>query len=524
MLALVLGSGAVAVGWLEAAARAAHAAVRTEAALAAARDALIGYAASYPDQHAGRHGPGYLPCPDRNGNGSPNTPCPRKSLGRLPWRRLGLHDPRDGAGERLWYALADNFRANGHKYRPLNAGAPAELVVDGRSGIAAVLFAPGSPLSFQDRARDRFDPARYLEGGNETADDSIFASQGPLPTPSGALPDDRFNDRVVTISRDELMAAAGRRALATVRAVLREYRDAPWNPGVLPWLVPWSGAAEGAVPTPGTIAGRLPLAPRRQRPRHFLPGDRSARGRLRLRYRHGGCERRGAPGAAADRAGRAMHLDRRRADRLRRGGPARPRSRPGAGFRLDLHFTGDTTISPPAPADVRRRAVRAARWTADSHIEIFDSAGGAETGRGRIRFTPGPLQGALEVEGVAYPLAVGEEVPEWVLRNEWHRTLMVGSAPAFVPGGGAACSTPIDCLDVVRTTLDGRRDESPAIAVAVLAGTRLDHQSRSGSGLAMWFEGENANPANLRYETRHSNEFFNDRIAAVTPGPGGLAP
>ena len=399
MLALVLGSGAVAVGWLEATARAAHAAVRTEAALAAARDALIGYAASYPDQHAGRHGPGYLPCPDRNGNGSPNTPCPRKSLGRLPWRRLGLHDPRDGAGERLWYALADNFRANGHKYRPLNAAAPAELVVDGRSGIAAVLFAPGSPLSFQDRARDRFNPARYLEGGNETADDSIFASQGPLPTPPGALSDDRFNDRVVTISRDELMAAAGRRALATVRAVLREYRDAPWNPGVLPWLVPWSGAAEGAVPTPGIIAGRLPLAP--------------AGGVLVTSFRVTGAPAGGfvsatgtvdasAVGLPAQPltvpAGRCTWTVAARIDCEGEGrlvlGPGRER-----GFRLDLHFTGDITISPPAPADVRRRAVRAARWTADSHIEIFDSAGGAETGRGADPVHPRPASGRARSRG-----------------------------------------------------------------------------------------------------------------------------
>ena len=65
VLALALGSGLVTIEWLEAAARASHAARRTEAALAAARDALIGYAVSYPDQHSGRHGPGYLPCPTR---------------------------------------------------------------------------------------------------------------------------------------------------------------------------------------------------------------------------------------------------------------------------------------------------------------------------------------------------------------------------------------------------------------------------------------------------------------------------
>ena len=197
VLALALGSGLVTIEWLEAAARSAHAARRTEAALAAARDALIGYAVSYPDQHSGRHGPGYLPCPDTSGNGSPNTPCPRKSLGRLPWRRLGLHDPRDGAGERLWYALADNFRANGYKHRPLNRETAAGLVLDGRTGVAAVIAAPGPPLPFQDRARDRFDPARYLEGGNETPHDAAYTTRGSPPGPSAppGATFDRFNDR-----------------------------------------------------------------------------------------------------------------------------------------------------------------------------------------------------------------------------------------------------------------------------------------------------------------------------------------
>ena len=204
VLALALGSGLVTIEWLEAAARASHAARRTEAALAAARDALIGYAVSYPDQHSGRHGPGYLPCPDTSGNGSPNTPCPAAALGRLPWRRLGLHDPRDGAGERLWYALDRRFRANGYKHRPLNGETAADLVVDGRGGVAAVILAPGPALPFQDRVRDRFDPAQYLEGGNETPGDGAYVSRIAPP----ARPHDRFNDRVAAISRDELMAAA----------------------------------------------------------------------------------------------------------------------------------------------------------------------------------------------------------------------------------------------------------------------------------------------------------------------------
>ena len=526
VLALALGSGLVTIEWLEAAARSAHAARRTEAALAAARDALIGYAASYPDQHSGRHGPGYLPCPDTSGNGSPNTPCARKSLGRLPWRRLGLHDPRDGAGERLWYALADNFRANGYKHRPLNRETAAGLVLDGRTGVAAVIAAPGPPLPFQDRARDRFDPARYLEGGNETPHDAAYTTRGsppgPLAPPGATF--DRFNDRVVAISRDDLMAAAGRRVLTEVRALLREYRGAPWNTGVLPWLAPWNGAAEGVLPVPGTIAGRLSLAPvGAALTTSFRVTGSPAGGSVSASGTVDAAVLRALAGAPPVPAGQCTWTAVSRVDCTGESrvslGPGRERV-----FRFDLHLAGDATVVPPAPADIRRRGVRGGEWAAGSYVEVLDLAGGAETGRGRIEFAAGPLQGSLAVEGVAYPFGVGGEVPEWLIENQWHRFLMAAFAPAFTAGGTAACGAPGRCLELVRTHFDGRTHESGAIAVAVLAGPELSHQQRASPGLFQWFEGENANPANLRYETRHSSQSFNDRTAALAPPPGASAP
>src|SRR5258708_29066232 len=33
-----------------------------------------------------------------------------RSIGRIPWKTLGIDDLRDASGERLWYALAHNFR------------------------------------------------------------------------------------------------------------------------------------------------------------------------------------------------------------------------------------------------------------------------------------------------------------------------------------------------------------------------------------------------------------------------------
>ena len=520
VLALALGSGMVSIEWLEAAARSAHAVRRTEAALAAARDALIGYAASYPDQHAGRHGPGYLPCPDTSGNGSPNTPCRATALGRLPWRRLGLHDPRDGAGERLWYALDRRFRANGYKYRPLNRDTAADLVVDGRGGIAAVILAPGPALPFQDRSRDRFDPAQYLEGGNESPGDGAYVSREGSPS----LPNDRFNDRVDTIPRDELMAAAARRALAAAREALEEYRAAPWNTGVLPWLAPWTAPAEGGLSVPGVTAGRLPLL------RNGSTFETSFR--VTGSVAGGVASASGTvPLAVLRLAGQVLDVAAGECSwtgawRIECTGESRTVPAPGRErvFRFDLHFSGDEHITPPTLTDIRRRGVRGVDWVADSHIEVFDFAGGTETGRGVLRLSPGPIQGALAVDGIAHPLGAGDEVPEWLLANEWHRFLATAVAPAFTAGGAGTCGMPGRCLELARTGFDGLTHERDAIAVVVLAGTELTHQHRGRPGPAEWFEGENANPVNLRYEAKHASDSFNDQVVAIGPPPGAPTP
>ena len=117
---------------------------RTAAALAEARAALIGYAASDPNR------PGELPCPDFDGDGRVTvaqdyrgTHC-RTLTGWLPTYTLRLEDLRDGAGERLWYAVTDEYRAGAPT--PLSSETPGRLSLDGRADVVAVLFAPGEAL------------------------------------------------------------------------------------------------------------------------------------------------------------------------------------------------------------------------------------------------------------------------------------------------------------------------------------------------------------------------------------------
>jgi hypothetical protein len=147
----------------------------TERALAAAREALIAYAADRPINPA--VGPGYLPCPDLDGDGWAESTCgsmdgssgQEQRLGLLPWKTLGLPELTDGDGERLWYAVSSKYKGL------LNCGisracvdmspaaalgtitvrdASGRVVNDGTSaaagragGAVAVVIAPGAPLA-----------------------------------------------------------------------------------------------------------------------------------------------------------------------------------------------------------------------------------------------------------------------------------------------------------------------------------------------------------------------------------------
>ncbi len=135
------------------------------AALTQAREALLGYAITYRDNHPTEVF-GYLPCPDWDGNGEAEPTCGtagEASVGLLPYKTLGLPDLRDSEGGCLWYAVAGNFK-NEPKTTPMNwdtqgqfsilgsdtvARTPAPDVSGGEGGAAAVVFAAGSQIGTQ---------------------------------------------------------------------------------------------------------------------------------------------------------------------------------------------------------------------------------------------------------------------------------------------------------------------------------------------------------------------------------------
>jgi len=210
---------------------------QTADALHQAKDALIGYAITYRDTHSGEV-PGYLPCPDIDGDGSADTNLTsgecglsgNAAIGLLPYKQLGLPDLRDEDGVCLWYAVSANFKAATSKATPMNWDTHGQFIIDGdtatdtpvdagtgkltKGGAAAVIFAVGAPLSSQGGRSSNAttcginpsEVAKYLDGNyNFATSDSIALSQGQRSSSSN-------NDRMLWISPKEIFDKVKKRS------------------------------------------------------------------------------------------------------------------------------------------------------------------------------------------------------------------------------------------------------------------------------------------------------------------------
>jgi hypothetical protein len=266
----------------------------TNEALARAKDALIAYAVADTVR------PGELPCPDINDDGRLTlgedvigSAC-ASLIGRLPWYTLGLPDLRDDAGERLWYALSNDFHANGPvalnsdtAYRAGNVS----LTLTGTSpagNLVAIVFSPGATLTRSDgivqtrgctigtncdaslkctapvTSAPKCNPANYLdvEGGEDNADGNRTFAWVPRSL--------TFNDRVMPVFSDDIMRLVERRAARELAQHLRDHYNA-WqnsttvsgaNKGFYPFAVPWNdpSSTPAQLGTNNTTSGLLPLS------------------------------------------------------------------------------------------------------------------------------------------------------------------------------------------------------------------------------------------------------------------------
>lgn len=265
---------------------------KTATALALAKEALIGYAITYGDTHSGEtHG--YLPCPDMNGDaggnpeGSSET-CGTKdtdTLGRLPWKTLGLPPPRDSAGECLWYAVSGTYKNNPKTTSTMNWDNAGKLKVFSADGteiaadeIVAVVIAPGPVSATNNPVQDRagadapvcggnYTPAAYLDNDPVHNMDNSAIAAGKFILPhehrdaNGSVTVS-VNDQFVFVTRQDIWSAIQKRIAREAKKCLDDY--AAGSGGKYPWAVPVSTPTAFTPLMMGdynALFGRLPTRP-----------------------------------------------------------------------------------------------------------------------------------------------------------------------------------------------------------------------------------------------------------------------
>lgn len=222
----------------------------TASALAQAKAALIGRAATDNNR------PGSLPCPDTNNDGVAElfvgANCPAY-IGRLPWKTLDLPELLDGSGERLWYAISPGLRDN-TAAEPINPLTVLQITLDGSpppSKIAAIVFSPGPPLPGQN-GRPSNNAADYLDGSNSDGDNAYVS--GP--------PSSSFNDKLLVITRNDIFRVVNQRVLGEIRGPDDNAPSAP-NFGLRNYyavnaVFPWADGNNDGVGDVGAYLGKLP--------------------------------------------------------------------------------------------------------------------------------------------------------------------------------------------------------------------------------------------------------------------------
>ncbi len=217
---------------------------KTTLALAQTKDALIGWSVSRGDI-AGNPRPGELPCPDTSAPGTPSYgtqsgACVAGAIGRIPWKTLGIEEPRDGYGETLWYAIDGSFRIRGSNNNPINSDTRPSMLVYDKDGTTlltpvgseavAIIFSPGPAINGQQRGT----PAAQISSGNYL--DSVGPPtvavarnnasiggpfiQGNLQNNDGST---AINDGLLIVTTKDLMPIIEKRVASEVRTMLANY-------------------------------------------------------------------------------------------------------------------------------------------------------------------------------------------------------------------------------------------------------------------------------------------------------------
>lgn len=510
------------------------------------------------------------------------SPCPPIGLGVAA---------ADAAGEPLWYAVSRNLVTRGSPVpvnpRILEPGvasypwlvvrdAQGRVVEDPRSraplAIAAVILAPGAALEGQDRRGPAPAAKHFLDritiggavyddadsdGCRDAASPPCFGSSSgeEFVIHPGVPAAEGFNDRLVYLGAGELLRALERRVLGEVAIALNRYRDAY---GTYPWLSPFADPRAATFDSDGARRGLLALHQEHEwfatrfdaawdlvdrspstSARHS--GDASLvprlsdllSGSIRIGRASGRCM--WSESTRGDCRGSHVSSGHYRADLGRNVTRT---------VEVAIAVEDDTpSVTPPTSTDVRRRSLAArpvpapGAWT----IRVTDDDG-AQWGQ-RVLRIDGDTAGTLALAGIRYELSVvyddiaddRDELPEWLVDNDWHHFIYVALSQDAAPGGDSDgdgdCSTPVNtCLSL---KVAGRIIRSDIRALLVSSGIARASQDRSigdcdadglyDDFLCAYFEGDNADVATpAAADTFARDAFsarFDDQVRVVAPLP-----
>jgi len=231
--------------------------------LAEAKHALAGWMIRQAIE-AGENNPGRLPCPEAAGyigtsnEGIAAANCTLPTVGRLPWRTLGLTKLVDASGEPLWYVVSPGWALpTVVSTLSINSNTTGQLTLDGAANAAvALIVAPGPALNVQasagctarSQARNALAPdfRDYLECENATSPaDAVFVTNGPAGS---------FNDQVLALTTRDLLpgleAAITKRIEREIVPRLKGVYGGNFNISAATPVYPY--AAPFADPGPGT--------------------------------------------------------------------------------------------------------------------------------------------------------------------------------------------------------------------------------------------------------------------------------
>jgi hypothetical protein len=512
-----------------------------------------------------------------------------RCLGRLPWLTLKLSiqapSEQDADGRMPWYAVSANLAHIDSCFTALNpetvnlpytgfpAGCPNAsanppypwlTVRDARGNVlsnrvAFVVLLPGRVVGSQQR------PASpNLGGASEYLDSLTVATGCATPCVPGTYSNadldndfiagdtsDTFNDKLLYVTVDELMAAVENQVAGAVASAVRTAATSTYseNPPTARhfWLAPFNpaGTAYQAAAV-GTTRGMLPA--------HTVGGSFTTGFQWSLNST-----------APVTRSGTVNSWEVRDytvpdgqgsctwtstvasptvTQLLQRVQCTASVSNPEAGVTrrvITLTYTGSAppnpvpvstnpasanlVISPAtATATITRSVNRTTLSTVTLQILDYDDTsttwswnpfsgswvyGPEITGYGT---ESGGAGNSIRTWGIRYYPTITRN---WYIANEWYRFIQVAVAPGYQPGGANSCAAADSCFSV---TSNGNASQSGLAGVVLSAGKTLSAQTRHNTTLANYFESGNTSPTTLTFARQNPvSDTFNDHAVAIAP-------